>query len=206
MGVSRVDFNGEILMDLTEDTVNPDDLHYGVTAHNAAGEKVSGNDATNAYVLFEEAENLENIESGERLYRTLGKLKKWFYKLGGASVDILDTKEEIEANTEAGKAAGALAMKNMFTALNDNLVSNIYVGTDGKLHKVQGGADTVIPFNNKPKDFSTVLKTTIYAYGSQHAINVNVRLSNGVLSITGGNINTDSIVYPGLNFNKNLMD
>ena len=86
------------------------------------------------------------------------------------------------------------------------MVSNIYVGTDGKLHKVQGGADTVIPFNNKPKDFSTVLKTTMYAYGSQHAININVRLSNGVLSITGGNINTDSVVYPGLNFNKNLMD
>lgn len=30
--------------------------------------------------------------------------------------------------------------------LNNNLVSNIYVGTDGKLHKVQGGADTVLPF------------------------------------------------------------
>lgn len=86
------------------------------------------------------------------------------------------------------------------------MVSNIYVGEDGKLHKVQGGADTVIPFSGMPKDFITVLKTTMYAYGGQHAINVNVRLSNGVLSITGGNINTDSIVYPGLNFNKNLMD
>ena len=90
--------------------------------------------------------------------------------------------------------------------LNDNLVSNIYVGTDGKLHKVQGGADTVIPFNNKPKDFSTVLRTTMYACGGQHAINVNVRLSDGILSITGGSISTTDVVYGGLSFNKNLME
>lgn len=29
------------------------------------------------------------------------------------------------------------------------MVSNIYVGTDGKLHKVQGGADSVLPFSGK---------------------------------------------------------
>lgn len=40
---------------------------------------------------------------------------------GGSSADILDTKEEIEANTESGKAAGAQAVKEMFTELNDNL-------------------------------------------------------------------------------------
>ena len=31
--------------------------------------------------------------------------------------------------------------------LNSSLVSNIYVGSDGKLHKVQGGADTVLNFS-----------------------------------------------------------
>ena len=40
---------------------------------------------------------------------------------GGATVDILDSKEEIEANTETGKAAGALAVQEMFTELNDNV-------------------------------------------------------------------------------------
>ena len=43
---------------------------------------------------------------------------------GGSTVDILDTKEEIEANTEPGKAAGAQAVKEMFGALNDNLKNN----------------------------------------------------------------------------------
>ena len=31
--------------------------------------------------------------------------------------------------------------------MNSKYVSNIYVGEDGKLHKVIGGADTVLPFN-----------------------------------------------------------
>lgn len=32
--------------------------------------------------------------------------------------------------------------------LNNSFVSNIYVGSDGKLHKVQGGADSVLPFSS----------------------------------------------------------
>lgn len=39
----------------------------------------------------------------------------------GGTVDILDTPEEVEANTEAEKVAGALAVKEMFSALNDKL-------------------------------------------------------------------------------------
>lgn len=38
-----------------------------------------------------------------------------------------------------------------FTEINQSLtqqVADIYVGEDGKLHKVQGGADTVLPFSN----------------------------------------------------------
>lgn len=34
------------------------------------------------------------------------------------------------------------------TFLNSRLVSDIYVGDDGKLHKVQGGADSVLPFRS----------------------------------------------------------
>lgn len=32
--------------------------------------------------------------------------------------------------------------------LNNSFVSNVYVGDDGKLHKVQGGADSVLPFSS----------------------------------------------------------
>lgn len=41
-GVSRVDFAGKTLIDLTNDNVSPDTLLYGVHAHNAAGEEIMG--------------------------------------------------------------------------------------------------------------------------------------------------------------------
>lgn len=63
---------------------------------------------------------------------------------GGISVDILDSQEEIEANTEAGKAAGALAVQEMFGALNDNLGDNILTYNESEdAYYIQHGADAV---------------------------------------------------------------
>lgn len=42
MGVSRVDFDGETLVDLTGDTVTPQSLLSGYSAHNKAGELIEG--------------------------------------------------------------------------------------------------------------------------------------------------------------------
>ena len=42
MGVSRVDYDGRTLIDLTGITVMPDTLLEGVTAINAAGEEIVG--------------------------------------------------------------------------------------------------------------------------------------------------------------------
>ena len=51
-----------------------------------------------------------------------------------------------------------------FPSINglNGVVSNVYVGTDGKLHKVQGGADSVLPFNKTPS-FGEETKYTTYA-------------------------------------------
>ena len=40
---------------------------------------------------------------------------------GGAAVDVLDSREEIEANTQSGKSAGALAVKEMVGELNSKI-------------------------------------------------------------------------------------
>ena len=42
MAINKVEYNGEVLMDLTEDTVTEETLASGVTAHNAAGESITG--------------------------------------------------------------------------------------------------------------------------------------------------------------------
>ena len=68
-------------------------------------------------------------------------------------MDVLDSVEEIDANTESGKIAGALAIKKIKEDVNSNLI-DIYVGDDGKLHKVQDGADSVLPFKRAQTSFS----------------------------------------------------
>ncbi len=73
-----------------------------------------------------------------------------------AEVDILDTKEEIEANTEPEKAAGALAVKDMLTELNDNLqfpdgvkfYPDVQNGVRGYNTDAARGADTFYPFKS----------------------------------------------------------
>lgn len=42
MAVNKVDLNGETVLDLTDDTVMPEMLDAGATAHNAAGERIVG--------------------------------------------------------------------------------------------------------------------------------------------------------------------
>lgn len=42
MGISKVEYYGNTLLDLTQDTVTPETLAEGVTAHNAAGELITG--------------------------------------------------------------------------------------------------------------------------------------------------------------------
>lgn len=42
IGVSKVDFGGTTLIDLTEDSVDANSLLRGKTAHNRAGDKIDG--------------------------------------------------------------------------------------------------------------------------------------------------------------------
>lgn len=42
MEVNKVKYNGDVLIDLTNDTVTSDDLPAGVTAHNASGMAITG--------------------------------------------------------------------------------------------------------------------------------------------------------------------
>lgn len=42
MAVNKVEINGKTIVDLTKDTVTPENLLSGITAHNAAGEPIVG--------------------------------------------------------------------------------------------------------------------------------------------------------------------
>lgn len=42
MAVNKVEINGKVKLDLTQDTVTEDTLLQGITAHNAAGNAIEG--------------------------------------------------------------------------------------------------------------------------------------------------------------------
>ena len=67
MGVNKVIFGDEILVDLTGDTVTPDTLVKGATAHDASGEKITG-----TYDVSEEtAEYTEKLSAQDLLLQQI---------------------------------------------------------------------------------------------------------------------------------------
>lgn len=81
--------------------------------------------------------------------------------------------------------------------VNSSLVSDIYVGDDGNLHKVVGGADTVLPFSSGASgtltigfNFEVRMNTQDGTYGNRANNNgtATIKLKDGVVtsqSITG---------------------
>lgn len=51
MAISKVNFGDETLVDLTKDTVTPEKLLSGATAHDAKGNLIVGTIATETWVL-----------------------------------------------------------------------------------------------------------------------------------------------------------
>lgn len=69
-------------------------------------------------------------------------------------VDILDTEEEIEANTDAGKATGALVTKQLISELSANGSRFYFDYQDGQYGyntDPARGADTFSPFSSLPE-------------------------------------------------------
>ena len=79
--------------------------------------------------------------------------------LGGGSaakVNVLDTLEEIEANTDPGKPAGALAIKEI-----SNNLGGLRFGSDGEGNVGYFGADgSLIPFSNIKAAYEIHVKNT----------------------------------------------
>lgn len=99
--------------------------------------------------------NLEDLQT-ENKENLVAAINEASQSGGGTAVDILDSKEEIEANTEEGKIAGAMAVKGMFAELNDNLqfpdgvkfYPDVQNGVRGYNTDAARGADTFHPFSS----------------------------------------------------------
>lgn len=78
MGISKVIYGGQTLIDLTGDTVKDDKLLKGYTAHGADGEKITGTctyDADTSDATAEDAEILAGETAYVRGTKIVGKMK-----------------------------------------------------------------------------------------------------------------------------------
>lgn len=123
---------------------------------------------------------------------------------------VLNSKEEIEANTSENMIAGAEAVKEVYSSLQDQPIFE-YDST-GKItgYKTKVGADTVFPFNNRIK--LTGAKYNIYITYSDNARNVTVDvLKDGYVQlccvpITGGSSLIYSDYYACLYVNQVIQE
>lgn len=103
--------DGTVLLDLTGDTVTPQTLLSGVTAHDAAGNPIVGtSDGSNLTVAFTAATTRANVATGEKLSVLFGKIAKWFSDLGNLAFKSTVAKSDLasDVQTSLDKADSAL--------------------------------------------------------------------------------------------------
>lgn len=136
MGVSKVEFGNETLIDLTEDTVTPQSLLSGYSAHNKAGELIEGL-LQNPEELNKEIETLKrNINDGKKL------------------VANAITEKGVTTATDTSFSTMATNIRKIVTGGNIHMWENIANGT---YKFVQQGARWVA--NNRGVNSSTASST-----------------------------------------------
>lgn len=145
MAVNQVIVGDEVKLDLTGDTVSENNLLAGVTAHNAAGEPITGAVVV-APIDSELSETSENPVQNKVITKALNEMGG-----GGSSTDIGDIKITACSNAPAGwltcdgSAISRTDYSNLFSAIGTtygsgdgsttfnipNLKGRVVVGIDG---------------------------------------------------------------------------
>ena len=99
--------------------------------------------------------------------------------------------EEVAANTNEANLPSAVVVSE----LNDNLQFDIYVGDDGKLHKIKGGADTALNFS-RSADFKSVYYQQCNGNSDSFSYTVPDQVSNIVaIAMETGSVSVPSGYY-----------
>lgn len=139
------------------------------------------------------------------------KIKKAFKKYQALlEMKILDTVEEVEANTDEGYLMGARAGAELINDLAFPDGTKFYPdkqnGKYGFNTSPARGADTFIPFF-KIRNLSLTIPCRITAYAKEYNISLKIVVKDGVLTGTWTNLtNLQEIITRGTNFTENLRE
>ncbi len=120
-----------------------------------------------------EVEAWFNTMKGQLTEDAAVNLQNQIFDLAAKSITLTNNLLATEAGKSALDAAVGPAIQRQIDGLNDNLVSNIYVGDDGKLHKVQGGADTALNFSSGIKPVYGSFRQPTALKTGNHYVTVN---------------------------------
>ena len=129
MAVNKVEVNGETKLDLTQDTVTPENLLSGATAHNAAGEPISGAVAPVRYDVAQDLTSEQQKQARDNI--GAGDMKKSVYDPQGKHQDVFkyvnDTAAPNSQGTELIKGTQT-SKTNLWTGISTS--AELY---DGKI-------------------------------------------------------------------------
>ena len=135
MANSKIIYFGEVLMDLTTDTVKPDKLLKGTTAHDASGEPITGTceyDANTQDATATEAEILVNKTAYNKGVKVTGTMKN-----NGAVAGKITTKAQkyiIPQGYHDGSGTVEIDATEQAKLIADNIREGVTIfGIEGKM-------------------------------------------------------------------------
>lgn len=162
-------------------------LSAAAAAQEAAGEAIAaaGGDISQKTVTFEQAENRENINSGDSTATLFGKIKKWFADLGTAAFQSVANNLTTTAEGSVLDARQGKTLKDEINELNTNLDlsgTNIHCRTE--FHVIGNYVGSLpIPFPNADKYNFYVTRIAVFGGGLEPAFPWELEKSNSNFSL-----------------------
>ena len=172
MGKSKIIFGGEVLIDLTSDTVTPDKLLNGITAHGADGEKIYGTCDYDANTQDATATAPE-ILKGKIAYNKGQKVTGTMTNNGAVSGTITTVAGAytVPQGYHDGSGKVQIASSEQAKIIASNIRDGVTIlGVEGTMSSTEGAkpqAKTVTPST----EVQTVMPDTGYNFLSQVTVN-----------------------------------
>jgi hypothetical protein len=121
MAINKVVFDAKVLLDLTEDTVTPETLAEGTTAHDKAGNAITGTMVKPSGRMYITQNGLYDVTNYREAYASIGTIPEGYIKPSG-SLDITENgtydiseKKFVNVNVPSNSGGGGETPSDTYT-------------------------------------------------------------------------------------------